>query len=107
MGDLESHDIVYHGIRAYPSSTSTRAVSMAFTPLKTKRSPSLTIAGGEVECTSADAIDFLLQPKENDGPLNGVFVEDGKPKKMGKEEETKVCIPYHEYTQNWIGADGS
>ena len=63
------------------------------TRLGVKSSPSLATSEGVVECTSANAIDYLLQPKENDGPLHGVFIADDKPKKTGKEEESKVSGP--------------
>ena len=61
---------------------------MAFQKLNVKRSPSLVLMTGAVECTSANAREFLLQP--NPGPLNGVFVEDEKPKKDGRHDDTKV-----------------
>ena len=63
---------------------------MPFARPKAKRSPLLTASNWVIECTSANTLDYLLQPKENQGPLNGVFVEDEKPKKTGKDEEAKV-----------------
>ncbi|KAL9128904.1 MAG: hypothetical protein Q9217_002526 [Psora testacea] len=40
--------------------------------------------------TSADSRNFLLQPKTQGGPLNGLFVDDRKAKKPDKEEDVKV-----------------
>ena len=73
------------------SSSSPRAVSLAFTDFKLKRSPSLTAADGSIECISANMINFMLQPSDYLGPLHGVFFDDEKPKKGGKIDETKVC----------------
>lgn len=72
------------------SGSSFSSVSLAFSDLRAKRSPRLQATDGTVECSSTDRGTFLLQPKSNGGPLNGLFVADGERKSIQKDEEKKV-----------------
>lgn len=72
------------------SGSSFSSVSLAFPDLRAKRSPRLQATDGTVECSSTDRGTFLLQPKSNGGPFNGLFVTDGEKKSIQKDEEKKV-----------------
>ena len=76
----------------HSSGSSFSSVSLAFSDLKAKRSPRLQATDGTVECSSTDRGTFLLQPKSNGGPLNGLFVAEGEKVKIEKDEEKKVCL---------------
>lgn len=47
-----------------------------------------------IQCTSADSTEFLLQPQHPVEPLNGIFVDDGQPKKLDKEDVVKLWRTY-------------
>ncbi len=76
------------------SSSSFSSLSLAFSvilPKQTSR-PQATIES--VECSSANSTILLLQPKHNDGPLNGLLISEeeefnGRPE---TEEEIKVRV---------------
>ena len=52
----------------------------------------LQASDGIIECSSADS-NFVLQPKNSPGPLNGLFVDDDKKKgSLEKEDENKVRV---------------
>ena len=72
------------------SGSSFSSLSLAFSDLRAKRSPHLQTTEGTVECSSTDRGTFLLQPKSNGGPLNGLFVADGEKRSIEKDEEKKV-----------------
>jgi len=68
-------------------------ISLAFSRSRAKRSPRLQTTNETVECSSANAETFVLQPKQRDAPLNGLFIDDENIK-AGRDEEKKVCPPF-------------
>lgn len=97
-----------------PSSTRSRTssysslspLSLAFSPLVTKRSPRLQAHDGLVECCTADSGGLLLQPKRHSGIINGFF-EGETFKTPEKEEEKKVCLPRETLKSKLTGTDQS
>ncbi|KAG8532194.1 uncharacterized protein KY384_003835 [Bacidia gigantensis] len=60
--------------------------------VNSKRSPCLKVCDGMIECSSANTKNYLLQPHNEPLSLNGVFIDDSKPRKPEKEEDIKVCF---------------
>lgn len=76
------------------SFSSLSSLSLVFSGIRPKQSPRLQATIESVECSSANSTSLLLQPKQNDGPLNGLLVskEEEFNAKSDIEEETKVHV---------------
>lgn len=77
---------------ARASSTSLSSLSLAFTTLTPKRSPSLQHVEGTIHALTANSCeDLLLQPKQTAGLLHGLFPEEEE-KPPVKDNAKKVVL---------------
>lgn len=79
---------VYH----HSSSSSLSSLSLAFLKVKAKTSPRLQAVGGTVHASTANASGcYLLQPRQTEGYLNGLFI-DYEERVSGKVDDKSVRI---------------
>ena len=64
---------------------------MVFPKLRVRKLPSIEAEHPAQDCSTADTSESSVQSKRQTGPLNGLFIDDEKPKKPEKEEDVKVC----------------
>ncbi len=75
-----------------PRRSSWSSISSAFSTLSRKSTASVQSSHSTIECSSANKYD-VLQPKNTNGPLNGLFVEENASRKSSekeKDEDNKV-----------------
>ena len=82
---------IYH----HSSSSSLSSLSLAFPNLKAKTSPRLQAVGGTVHSSTANASDCcLLQPRQTEGYLNGLFIDyEGRVSAKIDDKSVRITSP--------------